>query len=59
MVDIHEIFEEFAWKSKLVTWQDLFVEDIVTVFTFNGGIFAMGESYFLISLSNLALYSFC
>ena len=57
MVDIHENFEEICLEIKISDLTRFIIKDIVTVFTFNGGIFAMGESYFLISLSNFGLYS--
>ena len=41
-----------------MTWQDWLPEDNVTVIIFNGVIFVMGESYFLIFYQKLVLYSF-
>ena len=58
MVDIHENFEEICLEIKISDLTRFIIKDIVTVFTFNGGIFARGESYFLIFDQKFALYSF-
>ena len=57
MIDVHENFEEFAWKSNCETWQQCVLTDIVTKVTFNGGFFACVSKTFFISMKNCGLIS--